>query len=369
MLLAEHPVPPKQRERLLLFNLRTDADDHILGFTTRWIRALAPYYEAVDVLTTHAGRVDVPQNVRVFSVGREENSGRFTRILRFYGILARLLVAHRYDACFAHMQPLFAAMAAPLLTVAGVRLTTWYTHRQLNRQVAWAERFSYRIVSAVPSSFPIQTRKLRVLGHGIETNFFTPDPTTPTQPRIIYVARLTEIKRQHWLIHAAKDLACEVVLVGDIPDGYDDHYKQRLLTLVDELDMQGRVIFAGAQTPQQVRHWYRGATAGVNLSPPGLFDKAALEGMATGLPMVVCNEAFTALTGEYAPLLQIAGADDDNIVALQEALAHLLDMPAEERAAIGNVLRQRVVSEHSLDKLVVKLVSVLHTGELPANGV
>lgn len=369
MPLADHPVPPQQRKRLLLFNLRTDADDHILGFTTRWIQALAPYYGAIDVLTTHAGRIDVPENVRVFSVGREDNAGRFTRILRFYGILARLLASHHYDACFAHMQPLFAAMAAPLLTLRGIRVTTWYTHRQMNQQVTWAERLSFRIVSAVPSSFPIETRKLRALGHGIDTEFFAPDPATPTQPRILYVARLTEIKRQHWLLQAAKDLPCEIVLVGDIPDGYDDQYKQRLLRLATDPSLLDQVIFAGAQTPEQVRDWYHSATAAVNLSPPGLFDKAALEGMAAGLPVVVCNEAFTDLTGEYAPLLQIAGAEDDNIVALQEALAHLLEMPADERTSIGAALRQRVIARHSLDKLVVKLISVMHTGELPAKSV
>ncbi len=364
MTFAAHFVPPEQRQRLLLFNLRTDADDHILGFTSRWIRALAPYYGAVDVLTTHAGRIDLPDNVRVFSVGREDGLGRTRRLMRFYGILGRLLATHRYDACFAHMQPLFAALGGPLLTLRGVRTTTWYTHRQHNAQVAWAERLSYRVVSAVPSSFPIPTKKLRALGHGIETDFFTP-AAVPALPRVVYVARLTEIKRQHWLLQAAKDLACEIVLVGDIPDGYDDSYKQRLQRIAADLGIADRVIFAGAQTPEQVRDWYRSAAAAVNLSPPGLFDKAALEAMATAIPVVVANEAFAPLTGEYAPLLQIAAADDNHAAALHEALAHLLALPPEERAAIGTALRERVVAAHSLEQLVEKLIAVMHTGELP----
>jgi len=366
MTLAEHPVHSQQRRRLLLFNLRTDADDHILGFTSRWIRALAPYYEAIDVLTTHAGRIDLPENVRVYSIGREQGLGRQGRLLRFYVILLRLLVTHRYNACFAHMQPLFAALGAPLLTLRGVRTTVWYTHRQKNAQVIWAERLCYRVVSAVKSSFPIETPKLRALGHGVETDSFTPDDIpVPESDRFVYVARLTEIKRQHWLIRAAKNLPCTVVLVGDIPDGYSDEYKRQLHQLTADLQMQDRVIFAGAQTPEQVRDWYRGAVAAVNLSPPGLFDKAALEGMATGLPVVVCNEAFTPLSGEYAPLLQIAISEHDDMASLEEALEHLLEMPPQERAAMGAVLRERVVAQHSLDQLVYKLISVLHTGELP----
>jgi len=32
-----------KNKNLLLFNLKTDADDDILGFTTDWINALAPH--------------------------------------------------------------------------------------------------------------------------------------------------------------------------------------------------------------------------------------------------------------------------------------------------------------------------------------
>jgi hypothetical protein len=38
----------------------------------------------------------------------------------------------------------------------------------------------------------------------------------------VQVARLTDIKHQHIILEAAHDLDCEVVFVGDIPDGYDD---------------------------------------------------------------------------------------------------------------------------------------------------
>ena len=59
--------------RLLWFNLATDADDPILGFTTSWIRAVAERIEFLHVITMRAGRVDVPGNVRVYSVGKEKN--------------------------------------------------------------------------------------------------------------------------------------------------------------------------------------------------------------------------------------------------------------------------------------------------------
>ena len=61
--------------RLLLFNLATDADDPVLGFSTRWIRALAKHLEFINVITMRAGRIEVPANVRVHSVGKEKGYG------------------------------------------------------------------------------------------------------------------------------------------------------------------------------------------------------------------------------------------------------------------------------------------------------
>lgn len=360
-----HPIPEKNRRRLLIFNLRTDADDHILGFTTQWINALAPFYEAVDVLTTHKGTLAVADNVTVYSTGREEQLSRPQQLARFYQRLGTLLAKHRYNACFAHMQPLFASLGAPLLTLRGVATTTWYTHRQVNRSVVWAERLSFRIVSAVESSFPLDTPKLRPLGHGIDTQFFAPFAKSPrpTRPRIVQVARLTDIKHQHILLEATRELDCEVVFVGDIPDGYDDAYKQRLHKIVDETGMHEKVIFAGAQTPEQVREWYQSATVAVNLSPAGLFDKAALESMACAVPTIVSNPAFTPLTGHHQALLHIP--DPNDATSLRARLTRLFALSNDERQHIGEVLQFGVHQQHSLDSLVYKLIYVMHTGKLP----
>ncbi|MEL6309220.1 MAG: glycosyltransferase family 4 protein [Chloroflexota bacterium] len=360
-----HPIPEKNRRRLLIFNLRTDADDHILGFTTQWINALAPYYEAVDVLTTHKGTLAVADNVTVYSTGREDGLSRPQQLARFYQRLGTLITKHHYNACFAHMQPLFASLGAPLLTLRGVATTTWYTHRQINRSVVWAERLSFRIVSAVESSFPLQTAKLRPLGHGINTEFFAPSakPTRKQPPRIVQVARLTDIKHQHILLEASRELDCKIIFVGDIPDGYDDAYKQRLHQIVDETDMHEKVIFAGAQNPEQVREWYQSATVAVNLSPAGLFDKAALESMACAVPTIVSNPAFAPLTGHHQALLHIPAPDDAD--SLRDRLTHLFALSNDERQHIGEVLQFGVHQQHSLDSLVFKLIYVMHTGNLP----
>ncbi len=355
-------VPQQDRQRLLVFNLRTDADDHILGFTTRWLNEIAPYYTHIDVLTTHQGRLALADNITVYSTGRERGLGRLQQLAQFYKILSTLIFKNSYDACFAHMQPMFATLAAPLLALRGIKLTTWYTHRQINFSVQMAAKWSYRVVSAVDSSFPVDTPKLRALGHGIDTNFFAPNTTKKSYPPcIIQVARLTAIKHQHILLEAAQDLDCEIVFVGDIPDGYDDRYKQSLIAQVNTLGLQDRVIFAGAQTPQQVLDWYQSATIAINLSPAGLFDKAALESMACALPTIISNAAFSELIRNYNDLLIDA---PHNVDALHHAIKKILALSVEERQQIGHQLRAGVIADHSLPTLVKKLINVMHTGTI-----
>jgi glycosyltransferase involved in cell wall biosynthesis len=153
--------------------------------------------------------------------------------------------------------------------------------------------------------------------------------------------------------------AC-AVFVGDVPPDIDESYRVELETLARELGVAEQVTFAGSLPPEGVRDQFRCASAAVNLSPAGLFDKAALEAMAVGVPTVVASEAFDDVTGGDARLR--IPAPDDN-AALASCLRELLALPEAERRTLGAKLRERVVAAHSLDGLIARLVSVLNTGE------
>jgi len=163
--------------RLLLFNLTTDDSDTVLGFACGWIRELAARCEYVEVISMFRGAYQLPPNVRVFSVGRERGLSKPLRVARFYRHLLRLLRERRYDACFAHMMPLFAGMAGPLLSARGVPTTLWYTHQARSAQLRWGLAMSRWAVSADETSLPYRTDKLRVIGHGIDCDFYAPAPT------------------------------------------------------------------------------------------------------------------------------------------------------------------------------------------------
>jgi glycosyltransferase involved in cell wall biosynthesis len=121
------------------------------------------------------------------------------------------------------------------------------------------------------------------------------------------------------------------------------------------------VTFAGGLPPDAVRDWYRRAAIAVNLSPLGLFDKAALESMAAGTPTIVSNPAFDSLLGDHVPSLRIDSPED--VEGLAARLRALLALAEDERRAIGNDIRGRVAATHSLERLMPRLVNILKTGE------
>ncbi|NDJ61222.1 MAG: glycosyltransferase family 4 protein [Chloroflexi bacterium] len=356
-------IPPSE-SHLLLFNLATDADDPILGFTSEWINRLADHYTRIDVITMRAGRLAVAPNVCVASVGKERGLSEAARALNFYRLLSARLRSRRYVACFAHMMPLFAVLGAPLLQAARVPITLWYTHRQITPLLRGALAVSRRVVTAVPDSFPIPSAKTRPLGHGIDTDYFSPaDPAEASGGlhNIVQVARLMPIKHQATLLRAVAALPdARAVFVGDVLSDQPDTYRRELEMLAADLGIAERVVFAGQQPRAGVLGWYRRAAVAVNLSPPGLFDKAALEGMAAGVPTVVSNPAFDPLLGDHVDQLRSAGPDDHD--GLSQRLRDLLDLPPEDRAALATDLRARVIAQHSLDRLIPRLVGVLNGG-------
>ena len=162
--------------RLLWFNLATDVDDPVLGFTSRWIQAIATKVERIHVITMRAGRIELPENVRCDSVGKEAGYSRPRRIVEFYRILLEVLRNEPVDACFSHMFPLFTVPAAPLLRPKGVPIVTWYAHPSPSCPKTRTERQG-RILEAFSKLAETSRR-------GTGSAIGEPEQTSPADPSV-----------------------------------------------------------------------------------------------------------------------------------------------------------------------------------------
>lgn len=352
--------------RLIMITQKLDPADPILAFTIEWVRCLAQRVEHLDVMCLEAYLPSdaLPANVTAWTLGKERGKNRLRELIAFYRTLLRL--APRADACFSHMVPRYVWLAAPILMLFRMRQYLWFTHRQDSVELRLATALCNNVFSAVTDSFPFKTPKLRAVGHGVDTAFFAPNPAVPRDepPLLVQVARLMPIKHQATLIRAVAELRAGgtdvmAVLVGNVPPGQDTSYEVELRAITESLGVADRVSFAGGLPATQVRDYYRRATLAINLSPPGLFDKAALESLTTGTPVIVSNPAFDALLRDHAPLLRISDPDDVN--GLVRSIRDYLALSPDARARIALDIQGRARTAHSLNDLMDRLVGSMRS--------
>jgi len=356
--------------RLLLFNLATDADDPILGFTTQWISELAKQAEFIHVVTMRAGRLEVPNNVRVYSVGKEKGYSEARRLIEFYRILFRILRQDRIDVCFSHMMPLFTVLAAWILRAKAIPIVTWYAHPSLTWALKLAHHLSDHMVSSIPTSYPYKRDKLIVVGHGIDSDMFSPDSRVPPEDTnmILCVGRLSPVKdhptllKAVWLLRQRWAEPFRVVIIGGLAAGRDESYVRLLLDQVKELGLENTVFFESPVPAERLPYWYRRCTVHVNLTPKGFVDKVALEAMSCAKPCLVANEGFKKTLGIYTDKCLYAYRDPEQ---LADRMKWTLSLPDTERMVIGTYLRRQVESMHGLKRLVNRLVEIFEAAMSP----
>jgi len=356
-------IPHKNKMRILLFNLATDADDPIWGFTTEWINALAKHLEFINVISMQVGKVKVAENVKVFSVGKEKGYNKFYRTIEFYRKLLYILKIDKISVCFSHMIPIFSILAAPILKIKCIPLITWYAHRQLSLTLKLAHHLSDKIVSISESSYPYYHDKFIALGHGIDTNLFTPSYKEPEEPPLLlYVGRISPIKDLSTLIEAVsflrnKNYKIRCSIVGTAPPQHKN-YMSKIVNKVRNLGLDNVIEFVGAVPHSEVINYFQKCFAHINCSPPDhSLDKAVLEAMACGKPSLSSTKGFEPTMGQWADKLIFNYKCPQD---LANKLEFLLTMSNENLLKMGFELRSNVIKYHSLERLAILLVDLFN---------
>jgi len=351
---------------LLLFNLRTDADDTSLGFTTSWIKLLAAHFARVFVVTMHVGRLEVPSNVSVYSISEGRDS-RLSKLAGFYRLVWRLTSQERIDVCFSHMSPLLAVLFSPLAKRRRIPILLWYAHGSVPLDLRLAHRFVDRCVTSTPLGFRLPSRKLFVLSQGIDVDRFLPPSTRPPgyDQTIVCVSRLTPRKNVDQTIEAVRlvredgVLGVRALVVGSPLTLRDREYVEHLQAQIAESGLGEVVELRGPLPFDRVHEVYRLGSIFVNLSETDSLDKAILEGMACGCIPVSRNRSFVRIARAEGLADLVAGTNAESVAS---AIRGVIDLPEPEKDALRDRLRGLVVRNHSLKGLIEQVV--YHLDEL-----
>lgn len=324
--------------RLVFITQRVDADDPVLGATVPKLAALARRVDEVVVLAQSASETELPANVRVRTFGSPARHGRARR---FHQELARA-IRERPLGVIAHMIPLYVVLAAPLVRARRIPLVLWYTHWKAHPTLRAAERLATVVVSVDRRSFPLASRKLRAIGHGIDVGEVAcAEPDGGAALRLLVLGRYSPAKGIETILRGVglareRGIDVEVELHGTTGSELERAHRAELETLGFPL---------GDAVPRsELSALLAGADALVNNMQAGAPDKVVYEAAAACLPVLASNPVFDELF-EGFPLI----FDRDDPSSLAERLAWLAGLPPEERGRIGRTLRERVAAGHSTE--------------------
>ena len=318
--------------RLIFLTQAVDPGHPALAATIPKIRALAARVDEVVVLAQSANGADLPENVEVRTFGGPSRAGR---LVQFERELVRALPG---DAVVAHMIPVYVLLAAPLVRPRRIPLLLWYTHWKASRQLRAAERLATAIVSVDKRSFPLDSPKVRPIGHGIDVSEFTcVDRAAHDGVRALVLGRYSPAKGIATILRAVQQVdGVDVELHGAALNDLERRHREEL----------GRVgLPLGDAVPRaEVPELFAHSDVLVNNMEAGAPDKVVYEAAAACLPVLASNPVFDDLFAGY-PLL----FDRDSPESLAERLRWFMTLSVDERAEIGRRLRERVARSHSVD--------------------
>lgn len=348
--------------RLLIVTQKVDNGDPILGFFHRWIEEFSKHCEQITVICLYEGVHNLPGNVRVLSLGKEHDISRLRYILNFYRLIWR--ERKNYDVVFVHMNPIYVILGWLSWRVWGKKIGLWYTHKQVDLKLRIAEKLSDIIFTASRESFRLASGKIKIMGHGIDTEVFKPTKREVSKAfRIITVGRISPIKDYETLIEAVKILVGEgisvqVDIVGSPATVADEDYLRRLQTFVREKKLEQMIRFIGPISNKELPVYLRQMDLFINTSRTGSLDKAVLEAMASGVPVITSNEALHDVFGRDAQMLMFSTGD---IKECAMRIKSVRALSLEDYDALSKRLRIIVEKEHNIRILIPRILSSYET--------
>jgi glycosyltransferase involved in cell wall biosynthesis len=267
------------------------------------------------------------------------------------------------------MCPEYVILSVPLAKIKSIPIVFWYCHGSISYKLKIAEKVVSKIVTSTPEGCRLNSNKIQIIGHGIDTDFFSIKHSwggKNSRIVLLSVGRISPIKDYETIIESIKilknqkelrDYLLEVKIVGGLGTEHNKHYLKELNRKISDYDLESSINFVGPVPFDEVSSYFKECDIFLSASLTGSLDKAVLEAMACEKPVLTCNEAFFDVLKDFRKLLIF---EKKNGQELANKIKTLLLMSDAERKNIGQELRNIVVANHSINNLVGNIISVFN---------
>ncbi|MEK7650709.1 MAG: glycosyltransferase family 4 protein [Patescibacteria group bacterium] len=340
--------------RLLIITQAVDRDNPVLGFFHRWIEEFAKHCEFITVICLERGRYNLPANVKVLSLGKENGESKLKYLKNFYKYIWQ--ERKNYDRVFVHMNQEYVLLGSLFWKLWGKKVAMWRNHATGNFFTRLAVYLSDKVFCTSPQSYTAQFSKTEIMPVGINTDFFTPDSSVIKKTSsILFLGRIAPVKKVEIFIDALNELQKLNVqffatIAGEaLPR--DTEYERKIKNKVSEYELTDRVKFIGSVTQEQARQLYREHELYVNLTAAGSMDKTIFEAMACGSIPLVVNPFFHNQLPESFVL-----PGDFTSIELADYLEKIFKKTEDKSEDLSSVILQ-LVNKHDLGSLIKLLLT------------
>lgn len=341
--------------KLLILTQKIDINDDVLGFMHGWVNEFAKYCEEVIVICLYKGEYDLPENVKVLSLGKEDGVSRLKYIYLFYKYIWQ--ERKNYDSVFVHMNHVYVILGGLFWLFLDKNLSLWYNHRYGNIFSKIASVFAKKIYYTSPFSFFSQNNKSQMMPAGIDTENFEDQGKVRIKNSLLYLGRISSIKNVKILVEAVKILDEKknnfiLNIVGE-PGENDNSYFKEIKNISKDLEEKGKIKFIGKISNFKTPEIYNENEVFINLTNSGSLDKATLEAMSCGCLVLVSNLYFKkVIPGDFYDKV-IFKENDANDLA--QKIIKIFNLSENEKEFLKNRNKEIIKREHNLKKLVYKI--------------
>lgn len=355
--------------KILIICQKLAEDDDLLGAFVPWVKSIAKHADRVDVLCLSEGEHHLPDNCRVYSLGKELGAGRAGRWFKFVKLMFKLMP--KCDAVFSHMSPIFSLASWPFVKLYGKRAALWYAHGAVSWKLRWAEKCVDIIFTSTHEGCRIKSDKIHIVGQGIDVNKFeilnskfeTNSNVQNSKFQMVSIGRIAPSKDYETMIKAAEELVKRGVadfgikVIGKANLKEHQDYFDKIKQMVSQAGLDNYVKFIGAVPNKDAVKYYQEADLYLNMSHTGSLDRAIAEAMACGCVVLTCNEAARGPLSNTG--LENLMYEKKNYAQLAEKILEIRKLKIEKLRDIGQRLRDEVVENHSVSALGEKLVGIM----------
>jgi glycosyltransferase involved in cell wall biosynthesis len=342
--------------RLVFICQAVDAADPVHATTVRWIEVLSrhPAVKQLTVLALRTGEHQLPPQVTIRRIG---NGGPVRSLARFYLEVARAL-RRGADAFFVHQGGPYPVLLLPAKVLLRKPIYHWKAHPYVSRLTAFEARWCDDLVFTSSSgAFPLDLPNRRIVGQGVDTEMFRITQVEKSQD-LVTSGRIAPVKRIDQMIRAIAEAnrghgaRYRFDLYGSSKG--QEAYEDKVRSLIEKEGLESLVLLHGPTRQDELPGILNRHRVFLHFSA-GAIDRAAVEAMACGLPVLTSNANVAGLIpSALRPELVVPQEDT---AAQAEALHLLLSTPGDRLAEIGRELREVVVREHGVEGLFDRIVA------------